>query len=883
MLGHTFFGKQKLCYTEVSDFTDYQGIGYDPMYKRYDSVFSVVKKSVPADFQHFFATPEYLDDEDRICWHIDAWEERPIRLTDLAGAEYAKYKAIFDDTVRTYKSAVMNLNGEDLQIMAGAIKYIDEDRVYCGNDKVWLVAWGMTPDTHKHKVVGSVIHDLELVKRYKITFDAGEHGSLAKLDKSISKVGGSEITDADLPTLTIDDGWCFLGWSPSPVGQEVNSDMHFTAQYSKVQQLPPDVPVPEVDYFNCEFDAAGHGKIQGESNIRKEAGSTLTAEEIPTVTPDKGYKFKGWNISPVNALVDGNKLFTAQYVQKRPWYRRWWFWLLAGLLLTLLLALLFRGCGHSLLFSGCSGPAAVNGVAPIGNITLPGGGVADDNGFVHPITGSDGRLPDGDWVVAPVMGEGGEEPPIIKRPDAPDIIANRLFLFLEDENGDVDALARDFKKAYPDDKYSIIGFDREVKMLVIQIPEAERDDIRNTINSKIPNHKFIVFDEEVYENDGDQNETTDPPGWHLDAINLKQGWNYTKGSPNVKVAVVDDGIQADHPMFKGRIVDAYNVFTQNNSLSLGDGHGTHTAGLAAGSDEFYSEGASGVAPNCKLMPIQVFDNDRCPLTALIAGVMYAIHHDADVVNISVGPSFKDKGLNVLPVDEQKRIAESRFKNVALLWARVCKLAAKKNTILVFAAGNDDILTSIPPENRNASSIVVTAVDIRMYPTRFTNYGTCSDVSAPGKDILSAFPNNSFEMLEGTSMAAPIVTGTVALMKSLKKDLTVEQARNALYSTGADVYGWIPPMVLVDKVLAATKKGDFQRIKREGRSVPDGVDVHLNSGIVPVDGSQDDIDTYPAPAQPAPVQGNETDYDAVRKQIAEYKKKIEQLEQLLPKQ
>ena len=153
MAGHTFFGKQKLCYTEVSDFTDYQGIGHDPMYKRYDSVFSVVKRAIPSNLQHFLATPEYLDDEDQICWHVDNWNERPSRLTELTGEERDKYKGILDDTVRKYKSAIMELNGEDLQIMAGAIKYIDDDRVYCGDDKVYLVAWGMTLDKNQHKVI----------------------------------------------------------------------------------------------------------------------------------------------------------------------------------------------------------------------------------------------------------------------------------------------------------------------------------------------------------------------------------------------------------------------------------------------------------------------------------------------------------------------------------------------------------------------------------------------------------------------------------------------------------------------------------------------------------------------------------------------------------
>lgn len=161
MAAHTFFGKQKLCFTEVSDFTDYQGIGHDPMYKRYDSVFSVVKRTIPVNLHHFLATPEYLDDKDQICWHVDKWNERPRRLTDLSGTEYERYKSILQDTVKTYKSSIMELNGEDLQIMAGAIKYIDEDRVYCGDGKVYLVAWGMTPDVHQHKVIGSVIHDCE--------------------------------------------------------------------------------------------------------------------------------------------------------------------------------------------------------------------------------------------------------------------------------------------------------------------------------------------------------------------------------------------------------------------------------------------------------------------------------------------------------------------------------------------------------------------------------------------------------------------------------------------------------------------------------------------------------------------------------------------------
>lgn len=899
MAGHTFFGKQKLCYTEVSDFTDIQGIGHDPIYKRYDSVFSVVKRIIPIELQHFLATPEYLIDEDQICWHVDKWIGHPIRLTDLSSSEHDKYKRILDDTISKYKFSVMDLNGEDLQIMAAAIKYIDDDRVYCSDDKVYLVAWGMTPDTKQHKVIGSVIHDFEFIKKYKITFDSAEHGAfLSKLDRSISRAEGAVLSQSDLPQVTVSDGWEFVSWSPSPIGQLVKSDLNFVAQYNKKEEAiepkplsidsQPDVPPIEPDeYFTCTFDAGEHGKLGGASIVRKLANSTLKLSEIPEVIPEKGFKFKGWNFNPFASPILSNKLFSAVYEKNIPWYRRWWLWLtglfatlftgkgclkwLMWLLLTILLiwflSWLLRGC------VGCSTThKPVNGVVPIDTISTSDGRTIDDNGYIRPITGDDGKLPDGDGIVPPTLGEGGTEIPIIKQPGVPNTIGNRLFLFLEDGNDDIDALAQDFKKSYPDEKYSIIGFDKEVKLLVIQVPENEKDQIRKTINNKIPNHKFIAFDEEIYELHGSMRTVLENPGWHLNAIHLQDGWKITKGSSDVKVAVVDDGIQSSHQMFKGRIIDAYNVFTQDNRLGLGEGHGTHTAGLAVGNSDFYSKGASGVAPNCMLIPIQVFDNKQCPLSALVAGVMYAIHHNADVVNISIGPSFS--GLNQLPVEEQDQIARQQFKNVERLWYRVCSLAAKKNSILVFAAGNDDILSSIPPENRNASAIVVAAVDSKLYPTDFTNYGPCSDISAPGKDIVSAYPNNSFKSFDGTSMAAPIVTGTIALMKSLKKDLSVTQARNILYKTGSDVFGFVPPMVLVDKALLGVKRGDFSTPqKRPIRPVPNG-EGDKSSGNLPSP-SIDNTNKTPS------SQADETDYEAIRRKIAEYKQKISELEKLLP--
>ncbi len=903
MDNHTFIGKRKVGSTEICDFTDYQGIGRDPLYKRYESVYSIVKKHINPRYAHFLAAPDYSTNDDAVNWYIDEWTETPELLNNLQADKKSKYQQIKDETVSHYREIINNLSGEELQVMACALRYIDDDFIFCCDDKVFIVAWGMTPDTRKHISKGELVHESPSVTKYKLTFDEGEYGTLSsKLSGHISLLENTEISSNDIPDISPSDGYKFIGWEPNPLGMKVISDMTFVAKYDKAD-IPPVVPPvpptpPQPRNATCRFNAGEHGTLNGNSEVTKTIGSRLLTSDIPNVTPNKGFTFKGWDSNPVDLLVKGNTTFNAVYEKNHLWYNKLWLWLtgcgclkwllwaLLALLLLLLFSWLFKGC-HS-----CS--RSVNGVDEPDKIVTAAGDTIDDNGVVTPISLHDGRLPDDASVVAPIRDENGQTPPIEREPGVPPVISNRLFLFLENENDNVDALAIDFKKAYPGDQYSIIGFDRDVKSLLIQIPENERDEIRRTINSRIPNHKFIVFDEEIYELNGHISTTSaSSPGWHLNAVKAQDGWKISKGNPSVIVAVIDDGIDASHPVFKGRIVNAYNVYTQNNALSRGEGHGTHTAGLAVGSLDYQNQGAAGIAPDCMLMPVQVIDNNMCPLSALVSGVMYSVHKGADVVNISIGPSFQ--GLNQLPIELQNQIAQTQFKNVEKLWNRVCKLAADKKSILVFAAGNDDILSSIPPENRSAVAITVGAVDQKLYPTDFTNYGPCTDISAPGKEIYSSFPVKDFKSCDGTSMAAPIVSGTVALMKSLKKDLTVEQARNVLYKTGCDVYGNMPPMVQVNLALEAVKRGDFSTPPaREMRPVPnaaiDATDGDTPSSwtnptneIIVVDSGELKIIANPIQDgnTTIPISENESDYDAIRRLIAIYKQKITELEGQLP--
>lgn len=927
---HTFIGKRKVGSTDISDFTDFQGIGQDPLYKRYDSVNSIIKRTIDPRYIHFLAAPNYSTTDDAVNWYIDEWKETPEILTRLEGEQRVKYQRIKDQTVAHYKQTLNKLSGEDLQVMACALRYIDDDFIFCCDGKVYLLAWGMTPDTRKHISKGELVHESPSVIKHKVTFDVGEHGALTtKISGHTALREGTVISVNDLPAVEANKGYTFSGWEPNPVGVKVTSDMTFTAKYSEAIPVPPPIPTPPPPRnVTCRFNAGDNGSLSGQTEITKIAGSTLMPHEIPVVTPRKGYIFKGWDFNPVNFLMNQDKTFNAIYEKRLPWYKRFWLWLtssgflkwlligLGALLLLLLFSLLFRNC------HGCR--RAVNGVVDMDRIVNAAGDTIDNNGAVRPIELVDGKLPEDSTIVAPVRDEDGALPPIVRQPGVPAVIGNRLFLFLEDENDSVDALAADFKKAYPGDQYNIIGYDREVKLLLIQIPENERDEIRKTINSRIPNHRFLVFDEEVYELNGfTPYATGSTPGWHLKAVKVQEGWQITQGDPTVTVAVVDDGIDASHPMFKDRIVNAYNIYTQDNRLSKGVGHGTHTAGLAVGSTQYINQGAAGIAPNCRLTPVQVIDNGMCPLSALVAGIMYSVHKGADVVNISIGPSFQ--GLNEMPIDMQREIARTQFKNVERLFMRVCSIATRRNCILVFAAGNDDILSSIPPENRSQVAIAVGAVDQNLYPTDFTNYGPCTDISAPGKDIYSSFPVQSFSSCDGTSMAAPIVTGTIALMKSLKRDLTVEQARNVLYKTGCDVYGYMPPMVQVNLALEAVKRGDFSPpAPRTLRPVPGAVvddlrgdvpsswvDVDPTVGIIisdpvgttpvvdpvtgevitPVDGTTPPAGDVTTPGrettppevadETTPATQNETDYEAIRRLIAKYKKKISELEGQLP--
>lgn len=598
--------------------------------------------------------------------------------------------------------------------------------MFCYDEKVVVVAWGMSPDSHKHVVKGAVIHDLKIQSNHKVRFIVGENGTLTdKLAGVVSRPDGATLSNIDLPTVTPKKGYVFKGWDPNPLGMKVNGPLSFTALYDEVpieddvpaekenvhitflagvggslsgttecsiekgtyldvMQIPSAVPnngysfvgwdiQPDLgaiyedatftaifnrDNVTCQFVAGEHGSIEGTDCFTLPYGSIFNNDNTPAIKAKRGYKFIGWDKSPIDYTLNGDTTFTAQYEKELPWYKRLWAWFTGKgclkwlLLLLLLLLLLFL---LSWLLRSCEGGSPVE---PTPVIETNDGRVIDNNGPVKGIVGDDGKLPDNN-VVAPIVGDDGKEPPIVSNPGAPDIVANRLNIYFEDANVDLEQFISDLSKIYSENECQVIGFDKNVPMIQILIPENMRDAIREGLNAQLPNYEFFIVDESIFTIVGDISTDTANIGWHLDAIDVEEGWEITKGSPNITVAVVDDGIDATHDILKGRIVSPYNVFTQDNRLSVGQGHGTHVAGLAVGSDKMFDKGVSGVAPKCKLMPIQVFDNGMCTFSSVTSGIMYAIHNGANVVNVSIGPNFR--GLDILPLPDQDYIAKLNSK------------------------------------------------------------------------------------------------------------------------------------------------------------------------------------------------------------------------------
>ena len=253
-------------------------------------------------------------------------------------------------------------------------------------------------------------------------------------------------------------------------------------------------------------------------------------------------------------------------------------------------------------------------------------------------------------------------------------------------------------------------------------------------------------------------------------INACDAWSITTGNSNVKVAVLDQGIEQSHQDFtSSQFVLSYDTETQTTPAVVYDNHGTHVGGIIFAKHN--NIGIAGVAPDVSAINISNDLYITSYLSANLAiGISYAVSNNADVINNSWGDQghiFYDYLHDVL--------LESEIDNA------ITNGRNGKGCIVVFASGNHAPTIDYPADY-SSEILTVGSISSSGERTSFSAYGNLLDVVAPGDYIYSLYPNNSYQYLNGTSMAAPHVSGVAALMLSVNPNLTGQQVRNIIDST-----------------------------------------------------------------------------------------------------
>ncbi len=243
--------------------------------------------------------------------------------------------------------------------------------------------------------------------------------------------------------------------------------------------------------------------------------------------------------------------------------------------------------------------------------------------------------------------------------------------------------------------------------------------------------------------------------WNLPAVGTEEGWNITKGSKKVKIAVVDTGVDLDHPDLSGRLVNGYNVLDPKSPPEDDNGHGTHVAGIIS-ADSNNGVGVAGITWFNPIIPVKVMNAKGQGGSFDIAqGIRWAVDNGANVINLSLG--------NYQP---------------STVMEDAIKYAIKKDVVVISAAGNDNTSqTSYPAAFPGV--LGVAAVDYNGNRAQFSNYGDYVDVAAPGVDIPSTYANGKYAALSGTSMAAPHVTALAGLIRSINPKLKSKEVLNMI--------------------------------------------------------------------------------------------------------
>lgn len=242
--------------------------------------------------------------------------------------------------------------------------------------------------------------------------------------------------------------------------------------------------------------------------------------------------------------------------------------------------------------------------------------------------------------------------------------------------------------------------------------------------------------------------------WHLDAVSAAQAWPVSRGE-GVIVAVVDTGVDAEHPDLAGQVLDGYDATDPGSPPDDENGHGTLVAGVIA-ANAGNGEGGRGAAADASILPVRVLDADGRGRPADVAdGIRWATDRGADVINLSLVESSGSAdglldGVGLVDRDVEDAIRE----------------AHRAGAVVVGAAGNNG--DEEVPYSSDLPLAVVGAADRDGQRWHRSNADD-DTLFAPGVGIVSTWSNGRYAQSSGTSFAAPIVAAGAAMLLDVGVD------------------------------------------------------------------------------------------------------------------
>lgn len=285
--------------------------------------------------------------------------------------------------------------------------------------------------------------------------------------------------------------------------------------------------------------------------------------------------------------------------------------------------------------------------------------------------------------------------------------------------------------------------------------------------------------------------------WHLGKIEAPGAWDTTHGT-GVVVAILDSGVDSNHPDLAPNLVAGYNIYDSNTNTADVCGHGTAVAGVVAAASN-NGMGVAGVAGQAKIMPVRIAYLDTASnscyayYSTVASGITYAADHGARVANVSYAGVAGSAAI---------QSAGDYLKG--------------KGGLLFVAAGNAGVDENF---SQSTSMIAVSATDSGDVKAAFSSFGNFVSLSAPGVGIWTTSRGGAYQAWNGTSFASPVAAGVAALMMATRPAMDGGQVEKLLFSSATDIgaagrdpffgYGRVNAAAAVRAVASVVTSADMQ--------------------------------------------------------------------------